>query len=113
MAQGNATASMQRTFLTVLFSLLLFGMQLEGQRHEVQHLGDRLHRSHEQGLQKSASNLACLECALLAGGSHAVAGSVLSLPVAIADSGRAGIRISSPAIAAPVYYSSRAPPTLL
>jgi hypothetical protein len=104
---------MQRTFLTVLFSLLLFGMQLEGQRHEVQHLGDRLHRSHEQGLQKSASNLPCLECALLAGGSHAVAGSVPSLPVAMVDSDRIGIRISSPAIAAPSYYLSRAPPTLL
>jgi len=104
---------MQRTVLTVLFSLLLFGMQLEGQRHEVQHLGDQLHRSHEQGLQKSASNSPCIECALLAGGSHAVASSVASLPPAIVDSGRVGIWFSSLAVAAPAYYSSRAPPTLL
>ena len=104
---------MQRTFLTVLFSLLLFGMQLEGQRHEVQHLGDQLHRSHERGLQKSASNSPCTECALLAGGSHAVAGSVESPPPAIVDSGRVGIRFASLTVAAPAYYSSRAPPTLL
>ncbi len=104
---------MQRTVLTVLFSLLLFGMQLEGQRHEVQHLGDQLHRSHEQGLQKSASNSPCIECALLASGFHAVAGSVGWLSLAIVDSGRVGIWSSSPAVAAPAYYSSRAPPTLL
>jgi hypothetical protein len=29
------------------------------------------------------------------------------------DSDRIGIRISSPAVAAPSYYFSRAPPTLL
>src|SRR6202521_4590637 len=104
---------MQRTLLTVLLSLLLLGMQLEGQRHEVQHFGDQLHRSHEQGLQKSASNSPCIECALLAGGSHAVAGSVASLPPAIVDSGSVGIRLSSHKVAAPAYYSSRAPPTLL
>ena len=104
---------MQRTILTVLFSLLLFGMQLEGQRHEVQHLGDQLHRSHEQGLETSATNSPCIECALLAGGSHAVASSVASLPPAIVDSGRVGIRFSSLAVPAPAYYSSRAPPTLL
>src|SRR5205085_11038935 len=106
-AQGNPSASMHRTFLPVLFSLLLFGMQLEGLRHEVQHLGDRLHRSHERSLQQSASNSLCLECALLAGGSHAVAGSMLSLATAIVDSVPVRIRISSPAIAAPAYYSSR------
>jgi hypothetical protein len=104
---------MQRTVLTVLFSLLLLGMQLEGQRHEVQHLGDQLHRAHEQGLQKSSTNSPCIECALLASGSHAVAGSVASLSLAIVDSGRVGIRFASPAVAAPAYYSSRAPPTLL
>jgi hypothetical protein len=103
----------QRTVLTVLFSLLLFGMQLEGQRHEVQHLGGQLHRSHEQGLQKSASNSPCIECALLAGGSHALASSAASPPPAVVDSGRVGIRFSSLAVAAPAYYSSRAPPTLL
>jgi hypothetical protein len=79
----------------------------------VQHLGDQLHRSHEQSLQKSASDSPCIECALLAGGSHAVAGSGASLPPPIVDSGRVGIRFASLAVAAPAYYSSRAPPTLL
>jgi hypothetical protein len=104
---------MQRTVLTVLFSLLLLGMQLEGQRHEAQHLGDQLHRAHEQGLQKSASNSPCIECALLASGSDAVASSIASLPPAVVDSGRGGAWFSSHKVAAPAYYSSRAPPTLL
>lgn len=104
---------MQRKFLTVLLSLLLFGMQLEGQRHAVQHFGDHLQRSHERGLQKSASNSPCIQCALLASGSEAVASSVASLPATIVDSGRVGIWLSSHKVAAPAYYSSRAPPTLL
>jgi hypothetical protein len=102
----------QHTFLTVLFSLLLFGMQLEGQRHELQHFGDQLRWWHEQGLQQSASNSPCIECALLAGGSHAIASGVASPPPAIVDSGRVGIRFSSQEVAAPAYYSSRAPPML-
>jgi hypothetical protein len=40
----------------------MLGMQLEGQRHALQHLGDRLHRPHEQGLQLPQSEIACAEC---------------------------------------------------
>jgi hypothetical protein len=108
---------MQRTFLTVVLtvvcSLLMLGMQLEGQRHALQHLADRLHRPHEQGLQLPQGEIACAECALLAGTSNAIASSsVSSLPV-VADTKRFDAQFLSQSVAAPTYYSSRAPPLLL
>jgi hypothetical protein len=104
---------MQRTILTVVFSLLMLGMQLEGQRHALQHLGDRLHRPHEQGMQQSQGEIVCAECALLAGTSNAVAGSSASpLPVVAANE-RVDPQVLSRRVAAPAYYSSRAPPVLL
>ena len=77
---------MQRSFhsvvLTFVFSLLMLGMQLEGQRHALQHLGDRLHRPHEQGLQLPQGEIVCAECTLLAGTANAVTGDGAStLPV--------------------------------
>ncbi len=108
---------MQRSFhavvLTFVFSLLMLGMQLEGQRHTLQHLGDRLHRPHEQGLQLPQGDIACAECALLAGTSNTVAGSSASpLPVVAANE-RLDAQFLSQSVAAPAYYSSRAPPLLL
>ena len=108
---------MQRTFrtavLTFVFSLLMLGMQLEGQRHALQHLGDRLHRPHEQSMQLPQGEIVCAECALLAGTSNAVATSSAStLPVVAADE-RLDAQFLSQSVAAPAYYSSRAPPVLL
>jgi hypothetical protein len=109
---------MQRTsrtvLLTLVFSLLLLGMQLEGQRHALQHLGDRLHRPpHEQGLQLPQAEIVCAECALLAGTSNAVAGDgASSLPVVAANE-RFHASFSSRSVDPPAYYSSRAPPILL
>jgi hypothetical protein len=108
---------MQRSFhtavLTFVFSLLMLGMQLEGQRHALQHLGDRLHRPHEQGLQLPPGEIVCAECALLAGTSNAVAGSDASTLPAVAVNQRFDARFLSQSAAAPTYYSSRAPPVLL
>jgi hypothetical protein len=108
---------MQRTsrtvFLTFVFSLLMLGMQLEGQRHALQHLGERLHRPHEQGLQVPQSEIVCAECALLAGTSNAVAGDgAATLPVVAANE-RFHAPFSSRSVDPPAYYSSRAPPILL
>jgi hypothetical protein len=108
---------MQRTFrtaaLTFVFSLLMLGMQLEGQRHALQHLGDRLHRPHEQGLQLPQAEIVCAECALLAGTSNAVAGDgAATLPVVAANE-RLHEQFSSRSVDPPAYYSSRAPPILL
>ena len=108
---------MQRTSRTVLltfvFSLLMLGMQLEGQRHALQHLGDRLHRPHEQGLQLPQSEIACAECKLLAGTSNAVAGDGASTLPVVAANERFDASFSSRSVDPPAYYSSRAPPILL
>ena len=108
---------MQRSFLTVvltvLLSLLMLGMQLEGQRHALQHLGNWLHRPHEQGLQLPQGDIACAECALLAGTSNAIAGSRTSALPAVAANERIEAQLLSRSVAAPTYYSSRAPPILL
>jgi hypothetical protein len=99
--------------LTTVFSLLMLGMQLEGQRHALQHLGDQLHRTHEQGVQLPQGEVACAECSLLAGTSSAIAGSGF-VPLAIAAVVERFDRdFSSRSVAAPAYYSSRAPPALL
>jgi hypothetical protein len=108
---------MQRSFhtavLTFVLSLLMLGMQLEGQRHALQHLGDRLHRPHEQALKLPPGEIVCAECALLAGTSNAVAGSDASMLPAVAANRRFDARFQSQSAAAPTYYSSRAPPVLL
>jgi hypothetical protein len=108
---------MQRTFRSVLLafvvSLLMLGMQLEGQRHALQHLNDRLHRPHEQSLQQPQGEIVCAECALLAGASNAVAGSAASTLPVVAPNERFDARLVSRSVAAPTYYSSRAPPVLL
>ena len=108
---------MQRTSRTVLltfvFSLLMLGMQLEGQRHALQHLGDRLHRPHEQGLQLPQGEIVCAECTLLAGTANAVAGDGASTLPVVAANERLHEQFSSRSVDPPAYYSSRAPPILL
>ena len=91
----------------------MLGMQLEGQRHALQHLGDRLHRPHEQGLQLPQAEIVCTECALLAGTSNAVASDGASTLPVVAANERFHAPFSSRSIDPPAYYSSRAPPILL
>jgi len=106
-------ALLPRNALVLVFSLLLLGMQVEGQRHALTHLGGLLHRAHEQGVQQSVGDAPCIECELLASGSHLVASSI----AALAHSGGAAeliaIAFDSFAVPAPDYYSSRASPVLL
>jgi hypothetical protein len=99
--------------LTVVLSLLLLGMQLEGQRHALQHLADQLHRSHEQGLQLPQSEVACPECALLAGASNVISGSSTMPSGTVAATERFDARFVSRGVVAPSYYLSRAPPVFL
>jgi hypothetical protein len=108
---------MQRSFhtvvLTFVFSLLMLGMQLEGQRHALQHLADRLHRPHQQGLQLPPGEIVCAECALLAGTSNAAVDSAATVLPVVAANERFDARFLSRSVSAPTYYSSRAPPVLL
>ena len=99
-----------RILLSVVFALLLLGMQREVQVHALQHLGGVLHPAHEQGIQTPAADVTCLECSLLAGGSPVVAADIPALPSAAIGALRAITTVASRSLAAPSYYSSRAPP---
>jgi hypothetical protein len=102
-----------RTIVTVVFALLLLGMQREVQVHALQHLGSVLHPAHEQGIQQPTADASCLECALLAGGAPAVATDVPGLSAVAVGASRVLGNFASLSLAAPSYYFSRAPPSLL
>jgi len=104
---------MFRDVLAILLALLLVGMQQEAQLHALTHVGDLLHRPHEQSLQTQVDDAACAECALLAGGSHAVPTNLATVRAGIARDERIFTSFSSHAVPAPSYYFSRAPPLLL
>lgn len=104
---------LSRTASVFVLSLLLFGMQLEAQRHAITHLGNALRGAHEQGVQQSVADTPCAECALLAAGSHALPGNVTTFVPSVIDSAGGTIAFASYAVPAPVFYSSRAPPALL
>ena len=102
-----------RVLVTVVFALLLLGMQREVQVHALQHLGSVLHPAHEQGVQQPSTDVSCLECSLLAGGAPAIATAIAGLPATAIGTSRVVSVITSRSLAAPSYYSSRAPPPLL
>lgn len=99
-----------RVLLSVLFALLLLGVQHEVQVHALQHLGVALHPAQEQGLQAPAADVVCLECSLLAGGASAVAVEFTALPPASIATQRIVSAATTRSLSAPSYYSSRAPP---
>ena len=104
---------MARIFLTALFSLLLVGMQEEALVHAVDHLRAQVQRGHDSSLQTTASG-DCLECALLvSGATPAPATENTTTPVMGATERVAFSFESSPAIAPPAFYDSRAPPAIL
>ncbi|TMG83507.1 MAG: hypothetical protein E6H67_02280 [Betaproteobacteria bacterium] len=102
-----------RTASVFVLSLLLVGMQLEVQRHAISHVGDALSGPHEQGVQQSVADIACVECALLAAGSHALPGHVAALVASAVDRAPGAVLFASYAVPAPAFYSSRAPPAFL
>ena len=85
-------------------------MQQGAQIHALSHLGNASDRPQEQALQLPADDAPCAICALLAGGSNALASNnagVASLPVAATAP---WVTLASPALSSPSYYQSRAPP---
>ncbi len=100
-------------WVTALLLATFMWSQHEMQRHELQHLGDQLQRHHQQGLQNPISDPPCLECSLLAGGSHAIPGSLASTPPDVVPAARIAMTFVSRSVIAGTYYSSRAPPSLL
>ena len=88
-------------------------MQQGAQLHALEHDNDRLHRTHDSGLQAPTADAACAMCALFAGGSHAAAANAASRPGAGVEFGFAGHAIALVAVASPSPYQSRAPPSIL
>jgi hypothetical protein len=102
-----------RVVLTAFLLVTLMWAQHEMQRHTLQHVADQLQRHHEPGLQSPEVDVPCVECSLLAGGSHAVPGSAATVPASAVGSVRIAVSFVSRSVAASSYYSSRAPPVLL
>ena len=88
-------------------------MQQQVQVHALQHLGNLLHARQDTGLQAPIADAPCLECALLAGGTSAVANDSATVPAVSVVGDRHHPAIALRHLAAPSYYSSRAPPSLL
>ena len=103
----------QRFIFTFLLSLLLVGMQGELQRHALEHLRPLLAHSRDVGVHAPIDEAACAECALLAGGTDAVATGADALPSTAPNGEGRTIAYESRAVPAPDYFQSRAPPTFL
>jgi hypothetical protein len=101
-----------RALLTLLLSLLLFGMQLQGQWHAFEHVGDMLRHSAEHSLVAPVAE-ACPMCALFAGGANAVACDDAETHLTLAGAEPPARGFHSFAAAPASFYLSRAPPTFL
>jgi hypothetical protein len=104
-----APSRRRRATIVALLSLLLLGMQAEGLRHALSHWSGGMPK---QAVLSAGSDAPCAQCALLAAGSAAVATDP-PIVAAVATVDRTGATLpASPALAAPGFYLSRAPPLL-
>ncbi len=95
----------------LLLSLLLLFVQQESVVHVLQH--DRARLTDTQHALHAPADDACLMCALLAGGAHALPLHATTIAVAH-PAPLVVLWVGQPvATTAPSYYSSRAPPILL
>jgi len=104
---------MQRRILAFALAFLLLGMQQGAQWHALGHFGDWLAQPHDQGWQAPQHSDPCAICVLFAGGTTAAVSKTHSPPAP--DAGLELVRgtVQSLTVAAPSYYQSRAPPSLL
>jgi hypothetical protein len=100
-----------RRSLAVILCLLLLSLQTQALVHPLSHLG--YGKAQETGLASSAGDGTCLQCALLAGGSNAIAADVAACHFGdIADVVNPPL-YTSRTPDAPAWFQSRAPPALL
>lgn len=95
-----------------LLSLLLVSTQLEGAVHKLGHVGEWLKHAHDRSIYTPNAE-PCAECALIASGAHAAAGSPGEVPIALAPQERSHFVSVSFEPAFSSYYLSRAPPSRL
>jgi hypothetical protein len=103
---------MRRSIAFAVLSFLLLYMQQEAQVHAMTHLGPQLARKHQTELVAPSADAACVECALLAAGTHAAHGHDLAIVAELPPTERARAPFRSRATDAPAYFQSRAPPVL-
>ena len=101
-----------RALLTLLLSLLLFGMQLQRQAHALEHFGETMRHGPEHSLLLPAAE-ACATCALLAAGANAMPCDAVDVAPDVVAAETPSFALASFERAAPSYYLSRAPPSLL
>jgi hypothetical protein len=100
-----------RRSLAVIFCLLLLSLQTQALVHPLAHLG--YGKTHETGFASSAADATCVQCALLAGGSNAVAADVAACQFGGGVDAVTAVLDASRAADAPAWFQSRAPPALL
>jgi hypothetical protein len=104
---------MQRRILTLIFAFLLLVMQQAEHAHALGHIGDWFHASQDRALQLPDFESQCGVCAIFAGGSTAAIGSATPPPPPFVGFAIPTVAVASRSVAAPSYYASRAPPSLL
>jgi hypothetical protein len=104
---------MRRGILFAVLSFLLLAMQNEGLVHPLGHVDTRVARPDRPEAALPHEVAACAECALLVAGSDAVSGDVPTLQFPTPATQGALTAFRSRTVAAPVHFSSRAPPILL
>jgi hypothetical protein len=101
-----------RLLFTLVLSLLLVGSQLASGLHALQHVREALKQSPDHSLSVPGDEV-CAMCALFAGSASAVTGEIGCGYDALAADETPRFASVWIAQAAPSYYQSRAPPSLL
>lgn len=96
----------------LVLALLLVGMQYGAQLHALEHVGNALKHTPDHSFTVPGNEM-CVTCALFAGGASALSGEPHAGFVAPDARENTPPSYASVAAAAPSYYSSRAPPSLL
>jgi hypothetical protein len=103
---------LRRSFVAAIFALAIASMQYATLLHALEHAKDLLGHSREHSLTARVDER-CVLCLLLASGANALPGEAASAPAMRISTAFSHPPLSSPAQAAPSYYSSRAPPLFL
>jgi hypothetical protein len=101
-----------RALFTLFLSLLLLAMQLQAQVHAFGHVGEMQRHTPDHSLVAPVDD-ACAMCTLLAGGANAIACDASQSWAALVADEAPTCALVSWAPAAPSYYLTRAPPSLL
>lgn len=104
-------ATLRRLANAGALALLLLFLQAQAAIHPIEHFAERFPASSDAGVVEPVAAADCLQCSLLAGGTHAVASATSSAaippaPIAFALPRAALVRAGRAA-----WFESRAPPS--